>query len=393
MNPAEYILEQSGAGATGQATLDWPSVWQLSSECRAVTERIEHFESLGCSNSDQKSSVPMRRFAMTWFQQYLLVQKRLFVQQWRPPGHMNSKLAINVISELFMGFTSYKEKSPVQGLQNKVFSVLTILLLCLILVVLVQPRLIELRKLYDVREKHSNMYHWSVFVVANVLVEIPFNLIISSMCFLCWYFPVGWWRDISHGRGAFMYLVFSVYQIYHATFSQALAVVAPNAETAAMLIILFYTFILAFTGVLQPLQQLVGFWHFVYYVSPFTWLVSTMMSTGVHDVPVRCTVAETNIFQPPQGQTCGEYAGVFANASMVALYDPKVRQFCQFCQYAVTDVYLGALNTSYDGRWRSFCLLIVYTVFNIAIFTLDFYLYSGPRLVNTLKRSFKGKKA
>jgi ATP-binding cassette subfamily G (WHITE) protein 2 (SNQ2) len=118
-----------------------------------------------------------------------------------------------------------------------------------------------------------------------------------------------------------------------------------------------------------------------------------MMSTGVHDVPVRCTVAETNIFQPPQGQTCGEYAGVFANASMVALYDPKVRQFCQFCQYAVTDVYLGALNTSYDGRWRSFCLLIVYTVFNIAIFTLDFYLYSGPRLVNTLKRSFKGKKA
>ncbi|RYN21216.1 Brefeldin A resistance protein [Alternaria tenuissima] len=392
-NPAEYILEQIGAGATGQATLDWPSVWQSSIERRAVTERIEHFESLGRSNPAQDSSAPMRKFATSWWQQYLLVQKRLFVQQWRSPGYINSKLAINVIGGLFMGFTFYKEQNSVQGLQNKVFSVFTILLLCLILMVLVQPRLIELRKIYDVREKHSNMYHWSVFVVANVLVEIPFNFVISSICFLCWYFPVGWWRDISDGRGAFMYLVFSVYQIYHATFSQALAVVTPNAETAAMLTILFYTFILAFSGVLQPLSQLVGFWHFAYYVSPFTWLVSAMMSTGVHDVPVQCTVAETNVFQPPQGQTCGEYAGAFANASMATLYNPDANQDCQFCQFAVADVYLGALNMSYDDRWRNFGFLIVYTAFNVAVFTLGFYLYSGPGLGNTLKRVFKAKKA
>ncbi|CAN9268425.1 unnamed protein product [Alternaria sp. RS040] len=392
-NPAEYILEQIGASATGQATLDWPSVWQSSMERRAVTERIEHFESLGRSNPAQNSSALMRKFATSWWQQYLLVQKRLFVQQWRSPGYINSKLAINVIGGLFMGFTFYKEQNSVQGLQNKVFSVFTILLLCLILMVLVQPRLIELRKIYDVREKHSNMYHWSVFVVANVLVEIPFNFVISSMCFLCWYFPVGWWRDISDGRGAFMYLVFSVYQIYHATFSQALAVVTPNAETAAMLTILFYTFILAFSGVLQPLSQLVGFWHFAYYVSPFTWLVSAMMSTGVHDVPVQCTAAETNVFQPPQGQTCGDYAGAFANASMAILYNPDASQDCQFCQFAVADVYLGALNMSYDDRWRNFGFLIVYTAFNVAVFTLGFYLYSGPGLGSTLKRVFKAKKA
>jgi ABC-type multidrug transport system permease subunit len=156
----------------------------------------------------------MRKFATPWLQQYLLVQKRLFVQQWRSPGYINSKLAINVFGGLFMAFTFYNEKNSIQ-----VFSVFTVLLLCLILMVLVQPRLIELRKIYDVREKHSNMYHWNVFVVANVLVEILFNFVISSMCFVCWYFPVGCWRDLSAGRGAFMYLVFTVYQIYHATFS------------------------------------------------------------------------------------------------------------------------------------------------------------------------------
>jgi ABC-type multidrug transport system ATPase subunit len=48
-NPAEYLLEQIGAGATGQASLDWPSVW-ATSERRVIIERINHCESLGHSN-------------------------------------------------------------------------------------------------------------------------------------------------------------------------------------------------------------------------------------------------------------------------------------------------------------------------------------------------------
>jgi ABC-type multidrug transport system ATPase subunit len=153
-NPAEYLLEQIGAGATGQASLDWPSVW-ATSERRVIIERINHCESLGHSNLRQTSTTPMSKFATPWLQQYLLVQKRLFVQQWRSPGYINSKLVINVFGDLFMAFTFYNEKNSIQCLQNKVFSVFTVLLLCPILMVLVQTRLIELRKIYDVREKHS----------------------------------------------------------------------------------------------------------------------------------------------------------------------------------------------------------------------------------------------
>ncbi|KAJ4289885.1 hypothetical protein N0V90_011218 [Kalmusia sp. IMI 367209] len=377
-NPAEYMLEQVGAGASGRATMDWPSIWSMSTERQAVTSRIHQLESSMSANTQLSSQSSTSAFAVSWFHQYRIVQKRLFTQHWRSPAYIHGKLFINIIGGLFMAFTFYKESTSIQGLQNKVFAIFLVLLLCLTLIFLLQPRLIALRNIYDVREKHSNMYHWSVFLVANVIVELPFNFIISTLCFISWFFPVGWWRDISASRSGIMLFVFLLYQAYHTTFSQAISIVSPNPETAAMTTILFYTFILAFSGVLQPLGQLVKFWHFAYYVSPFTWLVSALMTTGTHGVLVRCAPAEINVFQPPQGKTCGEYAGAFANSTMASIYNPDAIQDCEFCSVSVADVYLSSLNMVYGDRWRNIGLLFIYIIFNILVFTVGFYLHSGP---------------
>jgi ABC-type multidrug transport system permease subunit len=56
-----------------------------------------------------------------------------------------------------------------------------------------------------------------------------------------------------------------------------------------------------------------------------------MMAMGVHDVQVQCTLQEINVFQRPDGQTCGEYAGAFADASKAQLLNPSAAQDCQFC--------------------------------------------------------------
>ncbi|KAF2021680.1 ABC-transporter [Aaosphaeria arxii CBS 175.79] len=377
-NPAEYVLEQIGAGAFGKASLDWPSIWATSVERQGVAERIAELRSGKESRQISDESASTDTFATTWLNQYRIVQKRLFMQHWRSPPYIAGKLFINIVGGLFLAFTFYKESNTLQGLQNKTFFIFNVLLLCLVLIVLLQPRLVGLREIYDVRERYSNMYHWSVFVASNIIVEIPFNFVIASVCFLCWYFPVGWWQNISDGRGAFMYFVFLLYQVYHTTFSQAIAVISPNAETAAMMTILFYTFILAFSGVLQPLQQLVNFWHFAYYVSPFTWLVSALMSAGVSGVRVRCAPAEINIFQPPQGTTCGEYAGTFAKMTGAAIYNLEASKDCQFCRYEVADAYLATVNMDYGDRWRNVGLLVAYICFNVCVFTLGFYLHSGP---------------
>jgi ATP-binding cassette subfamily G (WHITE) protein 2 (SNQ2) len=377
-NPAEYVLDQVGAGVTGHATLNWSAIWEASPEQRAVATRIVELESTEKTGSASSRDISLQRtFAMPWFQQYLIVQKRIFTQHWRSPSYINGKLFINVVGGLFLAFTFYKESNSIQGLQNRTFSVFLILLLCLVLIVLLQPRLIFQRAIYTVRERYSNMYHWTVFVVANVVVEVPFNVVISSLGFICWYFPVGWWSDISEGRGAFMYLVFILYQLYHTSFSQAIAIVCPNAETAAMLTILFYTFILAFSGVLVPLTQLPQFWHFAYYVSPFTWLVSALMTTGTHDVQVECSELELNVFQPPTNMTCGDYAGAFTQAIGANILNPKASQDCKFCMYAVADTYLKTIGMDYGDRWRNVGFLVVYILFNVTVFGVGFWVFNG----------------
>jgi ATP-binding cassette subfamily G (WHITE) protein 2 (SNQ2) len=64
-----------------------------------------------------------------------------------------------------------------------------------------------------------------------------------------------------------------MFELWVSTFGQLLAALSPNAQIAALLIPLTFVFVVLFCGVLQPFSQLVRFWHFVHYLSPFTWLI------------------------------------------------------------------------------------------------------------------------
>jgi ATP-binding cassette subfamily G (WHITE) protein 2 (SNQ2) len=63
-----------------------------------------------------------------------------------------------------------------------------------------------MRSIYEIREQSSRMYAWSALVTSQLMVEIPLNIIGSSVFFLCWYWTVGFDSD----RGAYTYLFLCV---------------------------------------------------------------------------------------------------------------------------------------------------------------------------------------
>ena len=121
-NPAEYILEAIGAGATAQATRDWSEIWMDSAEQRNALDEIQRLKE-GKNNlkaDDPHNLTSNSGFAVSWWTQYRKVQWRLYSRYWRNPTYLMGKVMLNIVAGLFLGFTFYKGSNSVQGLQNKV---------------------------------------------------------------------------------------------------------------------------------------------------------------------------------------------------------------------------------------------------------------------------------
>jgi ABC-type multidrug transport system permease subunit len=47
-----------------------------------------------------------------------------------------------------------------------------------------------MRDIYEIRERSSRMYRWSALATAQVAIELPWNILASTL-FLRWYWTVG----------------------------------------------------------------------------------------------------------------------------------------------------------------------------------------------------------
>jgi ABC-type multidrug transport system ATPase subunit/ABC-type multidrug transport system permease subunit len=122
-NPAEYILQVIGAGATAKADRDWADEWgrtiygrQTIEETRTLKAEYKELAGVHLDHEDGEE----RAFAASWLTQFRAVQLRVLQIYWRNPSYINSKVLLNIVAGLFLGFTFYQEKTSVQGMQNKV---------------------------------------------------------------------------------------------------------------------------------------------------------------------------------------------------------------------------------------------------------------------------------
>jgi ABC-type multidrug transport system permease subunit len=123
-----------------------------------------------------------------------------------------------------------------------------------------------------------------------------------------------------------------------------------------------------------------------YRVSPFTYLVSAILSTGLANTEVTCAANEYTVFDPPNGSTCGEYLESYTKAAGGYVLNPSATSECNFCTIKDTNVYLDALSSSYDNRWRDFGIGMVYIVVNIVGALFLYWLVRMPKNKNKKKQ-------
>ncbi|EXA31596.1 ATPase [Fusarium oxysporum f. sp. raphani 54005] len=169
----------------------------------------------------------------------------------------------------------------------------------------IMPKFIVQRTLYEVRERHSNMYSWSVLILANILVEIPYRyyVVLGVMTFAIFNYTVFGVRS-SEDQGLVL-LFFVYFYILAGTFAHMVVAPLPDATTAGRVVTILFPMMISFSGVFQNPIALSGFWIFMYTVSSMTYLVGGVAVSGVSGDPIVCSHAELAVFQPPTGETCG----------------------------------------------------------------------------------------
>ncbi|KAH0215296.1 putative ABC multidrug transporter, partial [Aureobasidium melanogenum] len=382
-NPAEFMLEIVNAGSQGQGP-DWHEVWKKSDEAKDVQKQIDqlHEESSGRAREREPTKEELSEFAMPLTSQIWVVTHRVFQQYWRMPQYILAKWTLGTAAGLFIGFSFFKSNNSTQGMQNVIFSAFMVCTIFSSLVQQIMPLFVSQRSLYEVRERPSKAYSWKAFLLGNIVVEIPYNIVLAVLVFGSYYYAVqGVQTSLQQG----MVLLFLIeFFIYAGTFAHLCIVAMPDAETAAAIVTLLFAMALLFNGVMQSPTALPGFWIFMYRVSPFTYWVGGIVAAQLHGKPVICSNVETSVFQPPAGQTCGQYLARYLETSPGYLQNPNANADCAYCALSNAGELLAGSNIYYSQVWRNFGIFWAYVVFNIAaavflywIFRVSKFSFSG----------------
>lgn len=387
-NPAEYMLEVVNNG-TNSAGQDWHSVWKGSPECEAVMREIEHIHQEKSSESnDEVDTHSQDEFAMPFTAQLVAVTNRVFQQYWRMPTYIFAKIILGTATGLFIGFSFFHAKGTLAGMQTVLFSVFMVITVFSTIVQQIQPQFITQRSLYEVRERPSKAYSWKAFMLANVVVEVPYQILTGIFVFACFYYPV---VGVQSSQQQGLVLLFTIQlMLYASSFAQMTIAALPDAQTASSIVTALVLISLAFCGVLQSPSALPGFWIFMYRVSPFTYWVSGIVSTELHGRRVECSASETSIFDPPAGTTCGQYLEPFLSRAPGALQNPEDTAGCRYCPVSVADVYLAGNEIYYKDRWRNFGIMFAYILFNVFIAVLSYWALRVKKWDIKMPKNVKG---
>ncbi|CCD25112.1 ATP-binding cassette multidrug transporter PDR12 NDAI_0E02950 [Naumovozyma dairenensis CBS 421] len=372
-NPAEYILNCIGAGATASASADWHDLWQASPECAAAREEVEELHRVLPSRPTTDDPELAGRFAASFSTQMKCVLHRTYLQFWRSPVYIRAKFLECGSCALFIGLSYLHVKHTVGGATAAFSSIFMVLIIALAMINQLHVFAYDSRELYEVREAASNTFHWSVLLLCHFLVECGWTMVCQFVCWICYYWPAGYNGSAPHA-GFFFFFYVLVFPIYFVSYGLWILYFSPDVPSASMINSNLFAAMLLFCGILQPKSKMPGFWWFMYRTSPLTYVVEALVGPLVHGKKVICDPHELAVMDPPSGQNCGDYLNRYITDNTGYLLNPSATENCEYCPYSVQDEVVARFDVKWHHRWRDFGFMWIYICFNIFAMLACYYI-------------------
>lgn len=94
-NPAEFMLDVIGAGATASSAQDWYDIWQHSKESAELQRQVDAIHTDGVNRPPVETSLHSE-YATPWIYQTIQLTKRSAQRHWRDPTYLMAKLVLNI---------------------------------------------------------------------------------------------------------------------------------------------------------------------------------------------------------------------------------------------------------------------------------------------------------
>ncbi|KAJ6127139.1 CDR ABC transporter [Penicillium sp. IBT 18751x] len=350
-NPAEYMLEVIGAGNPDYKGQDWGDVWANSKESKKLSEELENIISSRRQMQDDDKIKDDREYAMPLYTQIVAVTRRAFVAYWRLPDYILGKMMLHIFTGLFNTFTFWHLGNSYIDMQSRLFSIFMTL---------------------TISPLSFSSYSHDIFI-SEGSTKLPYSIVAGSVYFNCWYWGIWFPRD-SFSSG-YTWMLLMLFECYYVGFGQFIAAFAPNELFASLLVPSFFTFVVAFCGVVVPYAALPHFWQsWMYWLTPFHYLLEGFLGVATHNVPVQCVEREEAHFSPPSGMTCQEYAGAYAREAGGYVRD-AANGLCAYCQYSEGDQFAASFNVFYSHKWRDYGIFWAFVIFNFLMVFFFSWLY------------------
>ncbi|KAF8583992.1 hypothetical protein K439DRAFT_1617076 [Ramaria rubella] len=363
VNPAEYMLEAIGAGVTPRVgPRDWKDIWLDSQECARVKEDIQAMKSAALARPLEANVELTKTYATPFVHQVKEVTARSLTALWRSPDYVWTRLFVHVFISLFVSLSLLRLGSSTRDLQSRVFGIFFATVLPVIVMFQIEPAFL-LNRMIFVREASSRIYSPYVFAISQLVSEIPYSILCAAVYWALMVWPMGFGQGSEGARGnAYQLLMCIFLELFGVSLGQFVASISPSIQDSEVLS--------TFAGVTIPFPQLTHFWKsWLYQLTPYTRVLSGMLSTELHGLEINCQPPEFAVFDPPSGQDCFTWANDFVTTFGGYLDNPNATEACRYCQYRIGDQFFEPLNIQFDNRWRDAFILFAYFVANI-IFTI-----------------------
>ncbi|CAO1636562.1 unnamed protein product [Sympodiomycopsis kandeliae] len=371
-NPAEAMLDIIGAGTRPRVgPRDWHEIYLSSSLHQDNLRRIEEIDAKALQVGGGKSLGTA--FATGFGFQMRQVLMRSLRTAWRIPDYQFTRLFQHAVMGILGGILFTQLGTNVDSIQERIFDLFQLTVIPAIILSSIEPMYHAARQVFQ-REYTSKMYSSEVFALSQLISEIPYSIANALVFFLINYYMVFVNTsavDYSSQRAGYFFAMALMGEVFSTTLGQMIAAASPNPYIAS-LFTPFIAVVFALTcGVTIPKPNMAKFFRdFLYWVNPMSWLLGGLTISELKDLTLHCKPSELNIFEPPNGQTCEQFAAPFLNFYGGYVDNPNATSNCGLCAYSNGREYLKVLDLDPDDKAQRagvfFCFIVLNSILLLA---------------------------